>query len=149
MNASHDHVKACALQVPGHAVSWMQARLTWSRPRPHHAGVITAVDDSGFVFETEQGAARYLNHDPARLLRCIEHVGPEARLVGHGALKLSPRREGGIPIFNVKLDEGEPLGRCMQAEDLPALPSNPTYHDIARYLIDGARSQGGTTIHVT
>lgn len=136
----------CVLYTPGHSIHWIQARLTWKNPKHHAAVTITEIDEVGFVVETSDGPVRFLNHDTVSLQRYVDQVGREGSLVGYGVLQLPTTAEGAIPMICVIRDEGEPLDRCIQSDDLPALPSGATPTQIAEHLLEAVNRQGGATV---
>ena len=105
----------CGLYTPGHQVHWIQARLARTQVKPQLPGLIVSVDDDVVVVATEDGVYRWLHHDMVRLRRAVDEVGPAATWVGYGLLRLSEARDGSVPMFHVRLDDGTSCEPCRPA----------------------------------
>ena len=136
----------CVRYSPGHSIHWIQARLTWSEPRPRTPVSILDIDDTGFSARTPDGVLRFLNHDTQQIREYVGDVGPEGELVGYGVLQLPTTGRGTIPMICVKLDGGEPLESCVRADEVPSIPRGALSDQIVDHLIRASDSFGGITI---
>ena len=128
----------CTSYRPGHNVHWIQAlhsankaevaAQTWS-------GQIVTVDGELLTVRQPDGSLkRFRNHDPARLVIILEHMGVDITVNDQFKILRAGITPAGSFGFSVQPDSGEPLGPC---------PTGDLHSDAADQLLAGIRTHGG------
>src|SRR5665811_265161 len=107
-------INGCAIYRPGHAVHFIQARLSWeaAQRQAPEIGQIFAIEDGLITVVLEDGVRHFQNHDLVKVRQAVAEYGRTAAIQTHGILKI-----GEFAKFCVKVADGEPLDRCRRALD--------------------------------
>ena len=139
--------RRCALYTPGHSVHFIQARLAWSNSRAFVPCEVLTVDEDVIFVVTEMGdVRRFRNHDLERFVTIVQDFGPHGTLCDQGVLRVEHDR-GGF-MFCVKPDGGDPLGPCLDPDDVATPPVDRRPEALAAYILERARGQGGGIVQL-
>ena len=133
----------CALYKYGHTVHFIQAKLAFRERDLGIDGVVVSVSREVITIRTDDGdCKRFRNHDPERLVSIMATFGNRVVILRQGVLGL-PHEEGSLFCFSVLEDLGVPLEPCVDLDDVPKSPAEPTKEELAKYLADRLRGSGG------
>ena len=106
----------CTSFRPGHNVHWIQAlhsankaevaAQTWS------GQILTFEGEVLTVRKPDNSLILFRNHDPARLIVILEHIGAEITVNDQFKILRAGITPAGSFGFSVQTDNGEPLGPC-------------------------------------
>jgi hypothetical protein len=114
----------CTSYQPGHNVHWIQAlhsankaevaAQTWS------GQIVTVEGELLTVRKADKTLIRFRNHDPARLVVILEHMGVDITVNDQFKIARAGITPAGSFGFSVQPDSGEPLGPCPTGEHFDA-----------------------------
>ena len=121
----------CTSYRPGHNVHWIQALHSANKPevaaQTWSGQIVTVEGEVLTVRKPDNSLILFRNHDPARLVIILEHMGAEITVNDQFAILRAGITPAGSFGFSVQTDSGKPLGPCPTAQ----LPPNETGEQLA------------------
>lgn len=111
----------CISYKAGHNVHWIQALHSANKPevavQTWTGKIVTVEGEVVTVRKLDGSVARFRNHDPARLVVILEHMGVKVTVNEQYAILRAGITPAGSFCISVRADSGQPLGQCPTGDE--------------------------------